>query len=25
MPKFTESDVEEAALDWFEELGYAKI
>jgi len=25
MPKFTESIVEEAALDWFAELGYAKI
>ena len=25
MPKFTESIVEEAALDWFVELGYAKI
>ena len=25
MPKFTESVVEEAALDWFKELGYTKI
>ena len=25
MVKFTEFDVEEAALDWFEELGYARV